>query len=55
MDLDTWIEIENGDLFEGTREQFMNCFFSNADDEEIRDWCIENGYTLKINEEIIVE
>jgi len=33
MNLETWIVVENGDMFEGTREQFMDCFFSNATDE----------------------
>ena len=45
----TWIIIENGDLFEGTREQFMGCFFSNASDEQIKDWCLFYGWKLKIN------
>lgn len=52
MDLD-WIVVENGDIFEGTREQFMNCFFSNANDEEIKDWCFDYGWKLKINDEVI--
>lgn len=49
MDLDTIIIIENGDIFSGTREQFMVCFFTNADDEEISDWCFDNGYKLIID------
>jgi hypothetical protein len=53
MDLETWIIVDNGIMFEGTREQFMDCFFSNADDEEIKDWCFDNGNKLKIGEEII--
>jgi hypothetical protein len=44
-----WIIVENGDLFEGTREEFMDCFFSNADDETIKDWCFDHGYKLEIN------
>jgi hypothetical protein len=55
MDLETWIIVENGDIFEGTREQFMDCFFSNGDDEEIIDWCFDNGYKLKIGGEIIFD
>jgi hypothetical protein len=44
MDLKTWIIVEDGVLFEGTREQFMDCFFSNADDMQIKDCCFCNGY-----------
>lgn len=55
MDLETRIIIEDGDMFEGTREQFMDCFFINAYDEEIKDWCYENGWKLKIGEEVIFE
>lgn len=55
MDLETWILVENGDIFEGTREQFMDCFFSNAYDEVIKDWCFDNGWKLIIDEEIIFD
>ena len=48
--LDTWIVVEDGDIFEGTRSQFVDCFFSNADDVEIINWCAENGWKLKIGE-----
>ena len=33
------IIVENGDIFEGTRDQFRDCFFDNANDAEIKDWC----------------
>ncbi len=49
MNLETLIEVENGDMFIGTRKQFMNCFFSNANDDEIKDWCVDNGWLLKID------
>lgn len=29
------ILVENGDVFEGTREQFANCFFNNAPNDQI--------------------
>jgi hypothetical protein len=51
MNLETRIIIENGDVFDGTREQFMDCFFSNADDDKIKDWCIENGWNVLITED----
>ena len=53
-DLEDRIIVENGELFDGTREQFMNCFFSNADDDEIKNWCSGYGWSLKINNEIII-
>ena len=57
INLDTRILVEYIDdvIFCGTREQFMDCFFSNADDEEIKDWCFDNGYKLMIDDEIIFE
>ena len=55
MNLETEILVENGDMFDGTREQFMDCFFSNANDEEIKDWCSENGWSLKIDGKIILK
>ena len=33
------IIVEKGDIFEGTRDQFRDCFFDNANDAEIKDWC----------------
>lgn len=53
MDLETWIIVEDGDMFEGTRLQFMNSFFSNADDEQIKKWCSQHGFKLKIGDEVI--
>ena len=43
------ILVENGDMFEGTRDQFRNSFFDNASDNEIKDWCQTYGYSLTIN------
>ncbi len=53
IDLETWVVVEGGDMFEGTREQFMDCFFTNATDEEIKDWCFDNGWSLKIGDVIV--
>lgn len=50
MDQD-WIIVENGDMFEGTREQFADCYFSNADNHNIIEWCEENEWSLTINGE----
>ena len=49
MNLDSWILVDNGDMFEGTREQFMDCYFSNADDYQITEWCRENEWSLTID------
>jgi hypothetical protein len=54
FDLTTWILVENGDMFEGTREQFQNCFFTNAYDSEIEDWCRQEGWSLKIDGKVII-
>lgn len=44
----TLIEIEDGDLFFGTREQFMDCFLMNSDDLNIKSWALKNGYSCNI-------
>jgi len=50
MEKDTdHILVENGDMFDGTREQFKDCFFDNADNFVITDWCKVNEWTLEIN------
>lgn len=56
FDLYTWIEINsNGiEIFNGNRKQFMDCFFSNATDENIKCFCAENNWELKINGQIII-
>lgn len=43
------IIVDNGDMFEGTRAQFRDCFFDNASNEEIIDWCNQNKWSLTIN------
>jgi len=45
-----WIVIENGEVFEGTTEQFRDCFFSNADIDSIRKFCESHGWSVRINE-----
>jgi hypothetical protein len=39
--------IEGGEVFEGTLEQFKDCFFSNADDESIKAWAEEHRWTYE--------
>ena len=41
-------KINNGEMFEGTRDQFEDCYFSNANDYTIKRWCIKNNLDLKI-------
>lgn len=43
--------INGGSIFEGTREQFADCFFSNADYDLISEWCQENGFKLEMKME----
>jgi hypothetical protein len=46
----TIIMIDKGELFIGTREQFANCFFSNAEDEVILGWAKEQGFHVEFLE-----
>lgn len=55
MNLETIILVEDGDVFDGTREQFMDCFFSNASDYQIQDWCESYEWSLSINGEEILK
>ncbi|MFW5847513.1 MAG: hypothetical protein ACOCVF_01155 [bacterium] len=54
MDLKTQIIIENGDVFQGTRDDFMDCFFSNASNKQIIEWCIQHNLNLKIDGKTIL-
>jgi hypothetical protein len=51
-----WIDgvflVEEGAVFEGTRDQFADCFFSDPTEEGILDWAKNNGWSVesKINE-----
>lgn len=42
-----WIVIEDG-IFEGTLEQFRNCFFSNATRKSIVEFCDRQGWAVEI-------
>lgn len=44
-----WIKINNGELFEGTIDQFKDNFFSNATVESILEWAHQNQYIAKIS------
>lgn len=48
------ILVDNGDMFDGTRDQFRDCFFDNADNFQIIDWCESNNFSLEINGEKIL-
>lgn len=50
-----YIEVDGGSVFSGTRDQFRNCFFENANDNEIENWCQENGWSLIINDIVKIE
>lgn len=40
--------IDGGDTFEGTEEQFEDCFGGPATEYAIRDFCHKKGWSLKI-------
>ena len=46
---DDRILIDNGDMFDGTRDQFRDCFFDNANDEQIIGWSKSMGCSVVIN------
>ena len=43
-----WIIVQNGDVFEGTLEQFQDCFFSNADEDVVFDWAEKMDYNCTV-------
>lgn len=51
--LDSKNDFTDGDLFFGTRNQFRDCFFDNATDEEILDFAVQENCGLMINGIII--
>ena len=57
MDKTTIIKVDDGGMFEGSIEQFANCFFSNATLSTIQDWCAKSGYKLEIlvGTDIVIE
>ena len=40
--------IDGGDTFEGTPEQFEDCFVSPSDENSVREWCRQSNYSLRI-------
>jgi hypothetical protein len=42
--------VNDGDVFEGTLDQFKDCFFSNATLELVTNWCEEQGYKLSVRQ-----
>lgn len=42
-----WIVVNAGDIFEGTPNQFRDCFFPNCNRKTINDWCSKNSYTVE--------
>jgi hypothetical protein len=47
------IIVDGGDTFWGDVGQFRDCFFDNADEDQIIGWCDANDMTLKIIKGII--
>lgn len=50
-----WVKIDDGETFEGSISMFRDCFFDNASEESIADWCDEQGYKLEISNRSIEE
>lgn len=40
--------IDDGVMFEGTIDQFRDCFFSNASERNVRKWCKKHKYKFEI-------
>lgn len=48
-------DLEDGTkMFDGTRLQFKNSFFDNANNDEIHNWCTVMGSSLIINSDVII-
>jgi hypothetical protein len=43
-----WITISDGEVFEGTPEQFSDCFFSNVSVGSIQGWAEKESLSFKI-------
>ena len=50
--IEKYFIIDGGAIFYGTLDQFKNCFFSNANEWMIREWCDERGYSLIVSPKI---
>ncbi len=42
-----WIIVDDGQTFEGTFEQFKDCFFDNAEVDVIKDWAKVNNMKVE--------
>ena len=45
-----WISVDDGDTFEGHQLHWADCYFSNAYEDVIRDYCEDDGSTVEIRE-----
>lgn len=45
-----WIEVEGGDLFSGHQGHWMDCYFANGIESEIRSFCEDNNWQYTICE-----
>jgi len=46
---DDLIEVDGGEVFSGTREQFSKLFFDASDNRELLDWADNKGYEVTVN------
>jgi len=42
------IKVENGDVFIGTIDHWKDCFFSNPNDTNIKEFCKEQKWKVEI-------
>ena len=45
-----WIVVDGGDFFEGNQLHWADCFFSNACQSVIEDFCESEGCTVEIRD-----
>lgn len=49
INMNSHIIVDNGNTFDGNRIQFMDCFFSNADNKKIIKWGKRNNHKIEID------
>lgn len=45
-----WIIVEDGEVFEGNEKHWGDCFFSNVNEEAIRNFCESHGWKVTISD-----
>jgi hypothetical protein len=45
-----WIIVEDGHIFEGDEKQWADCFFTNVTEQNVREFCDDEGFEVEIRE-----